>query len=455
MEKRSSIIRQLVYVSVTLCIIIGCSKQTEWDLALSENDPLNVKTAEKWYQKEFANARVTQSQVKEPMWNKAFTTVFKDGTPVITVPLVITGLPSFTMVKRNNKTEKVMIPAPMLISYKDKKTNKYLFKYMQIVPENGTKLVDGRYSLSTLKGYVMVYELTGQLFTIFDVNKGKYDIYGKNGGSKNGSKNGKVSSCTVKKICYFTSGCFNSNDFAILGTSSDTDASEVCITPPSPPSYPGMNCGNWESNASEFLTVCYPDPDPSDPAETNPIDYLWNIGGGYDPWTDYSKRISVRPNLCDGYAEMLRAQKEEQKEMFGVITTDNKIIILPSGNSTKNNAFLYLGPVEDALGRTIISIRRESNGMLNAMLYYYTNPQNVTNPSYTTTYDIKGTIHTHPIDWSKVGWDSPSSTDQAFASSYPNLQHYILHNNALIEFNSQGEMGRTTTRVYKNNLGCR
>ena len=166
-------------------------------------------------------------------------------------------------------------------------------------------------------------------------------------------------------------------------------------------------------------------------ADLNPSGSGWS--------STYDKKFQVMNTKCQGYTEMLNGQQNENKEMLGLITSDGKIVVLPSLNNSDTTVYFVANQLYyDLVGRPLIyfdAVHKEVS------VYYYQTPD--AKPTTVSNFTVTGLIHSHPIR-SGAYWDDPSPEDKSNAGNYLDYDHYIINNNNLVKFNSTTKLSTTS-----------
>lgn len=158
-----------------------------------------------------------------------------------------------------------------------------------------------------------------------------------------------------------------------------------------------------------------------------------DIGPSTGMSNTYDRKFNVMPTLCQGYSAMLRGQVDEGKEMYGAITSDDKLVVLPSMENTAHTVsfsmdYLYT----DIFGRPLIYMSAAAKEIT---VYYYQTPDS--KPTAISTFAIKGFVHTHPME-DGYNWNEPSPNDITTATNEPGFLHYVVNDITIMRYDESG-----------------
>ena len=170
----------------------------------------------------------------------------------------------------------------------------------------------------------------------------------------------------------------------------------------------------------------------------------WINSGSYDSGTtitgssDNMNDIERVDGECDGLKRMLALQKQHNRETAAFVTIDGKVFILPMKDNTETSA-QTANQYQDSQGRTVMTVFEE-NGDWHIEIYDWN-----TSPATVNSYPLAYHIHSHPMNGNQ---NSVSNDDKDFAASpnFSGLPKYILNMRKIIEYDHNGEVGRTNLK---------
>jgi hypothetical protein len=132
------------------------------------------------------------------------------------------------------------------------------------------------------------------------------------------------------------------------------------------------------------------------------------------------------------------------KEMGGLLTTNGKLIILPSYDNVATHVS-WKNTYYDENGRESVIIYKQNGKIMVDQLLYQSNGQ----IGDTITDEVEAMIHTHPFTNSNA-YDifNASPDDMNVANLYPEIKHFALTQSSLVEFDS------TNKQKSLNNHNC-
>ena len=168
------------------------------------------------------------------------------------------------------------------------------------------------------------------------------------------------------------------------------------------------------------------------------------------------RRSEIYDNQCAGLKAMWDYSYRwndpfATKELNGFITTNGKVIILPSYDNSPSNCS-WKGSYADEQGREIVRVTTD-----NGLTYVITKNYNSDGTLSSNEYIAASTIHTHPFSGPDVlhpgtVWDTynPGPNDIGFVNSpdNSNLNHFILTNEKIIQYNSSGVLNTTPNTCH-------
>lgn len=414
--------QNLLFVLLFLVGVISCKKDLD-PVSIPKNDNITIDEAKSWFDDVMKSAKLSGNDVERQVyWKYAYESKMdkKKKNALVIVPISqvrrgkILGIQQLWVYKNKNKENTMRIVE---------------FLYDTNIPKEQL----GNYSFKNFTGAMLIREwnddiLGGIAYKNGNPVAGLMDIGEIIDGKKQPvkkPKNGRASASD----CFTIEKCYNGSTYAMGNTYYWT----VC--------YDSLEC---------IWNFAY-DQDQQPPGYG---DGYGDSGGAATGSTGdiitYYKRLSVHNSPCDGFNQAISAQSAENKEMNGFITTDNKIIVMPNDKNSQKEVHYVLGEITyDLIGRPLINVT-QINGVWNAIIYYYSGSNYLASTSQ-ASYDIKAFFHTHPIEPGTIGWDQPSDNDKQSASNFPELSHYIIHDNGIIKFNGNGETNRKNN--WKNDCG--
>jgi len=396
---------RILFLSVLIVFgIVSCNKNLDPDIL---SGSLRVDEAKNWFEDLMKGARIANDGLdrKEVFWQYAFETKFNEQskTNVVIVPI-------------SHGMKNKLYGYKQLWLYKDK-NNIITMRVVEFIHDYKIpKKQLGNYSLRNFTGTMLVREWNDEILGGLEYENGKLvagltDIEEIVGGKKKDKKNGRIKGST----CFSITSCFHGYNYVV-----------------------GYDVGYSYSSCSSSINCVWIDSFGDVIPESESRNYQ---GGGVESHDFKFTRIS---NPCQGFSESLLNQYTNQKEMSGVITNDNEAIIFPSLNNTKYSVSIANGyTMNDMIGRPVVWFGQSGNDW-EVVLYVYGYNNNPSNPGITATpftYKVKGFFHTHPIE-SGYDYDNPSDADKTTAGNISGLQHYIVHDNSIIRYNSNGEQSR-------------
>ena len=132
------------------------------------------------------------------------------------------------------------------------------------------------------------------------------------------------------------------------------------------------------------------------------------------------------------------------KEMGGLLTSSGKVIILPSYDNGATSVS-FKPEYFDESGRIIVAIYLQQGIIKVDVISYEGNSQVGT----TITYNVEATIHSHPYTNGTLhDIYNASPNDLKLAENYPEIKHYLLTQDKLVEYNS------TNSQINANSHNC-
>lgn len=226
-----------------------------------------------------------------------------------------------------------------------------------------------------------------------------------------------------------------------------------CPTPPpnvppfsDPVPTPPFGCGpDFTFNG----TYCVPNNPNSGLSPFTPLPYTGTgttgtggTGSGNSSPSDIDRmdRRADVDDLCNGYKRLWNNSFRNNdpiltKEMGGLLTSNGKIILLPSYDNGPTTTS-FKGSYLDQQGREILYFYTQQ-GQSKADVTIY----DPFGHGVTTTYEITGNVHTHPYIGDGIhDTFNPSPDDIRNLASDTSIKHYILAGKQLIEYNQAGKI---------------
>ena len=161
------------------------------------------------------------------------------------------------------------------------------------------------------------------------------------------------------------------------------------------------------------------------------------------------RRSEVINSPCVGYRRMWEYSFRNNdpvltKEMGGLLTSSGKVIILPSYDNGATSVS-FKPEYFDESGRIIVAIYLQQGIIKVDVISYEGNSQVGT----TITYNVEATIHSHPYTNGTLhDIYNASPNDLKLAENYPEIKHYLLTQDKLVEYNS------TNSQINANSHNC-
>ncbi|MCF0057818.1 hypothetical protein LXL81_18780 [Dyadobacter sp. CY356] len=155
-------------------------------------------------------------------------------------------------------------------------------------------------------------------------------------------------------------------------------------------------------------------------------------------------------DICRGYLMMLEAQREQNKEIAGVVTKGGLVFTFPTELNDAHNYHIsdtYMKPDGQIIMRVFVgnpdaadpmNDNKYKDGTAYIEMYNYQTGTNM-------NWEIDGFIHTHPIE-DGYDYNNPSPADRASANMWSGAAaNYILTEQKLFKYSETGPPTRVST----------